>query len=72
MGDFRKILDDIEKLKRKYESEISLFISNKLNEFAQEFGELPNSISVSSTRIDQVGKASPYCLSIKAEIDIGL
>lgn len=72
MGDFRKILEDIEKLKTKYESEISLFISDKLIEFAQEFGELPNSINISSTRIDQVGMKSPYCLNIKTNIDIGL
>lgn len=72
MGDFTKILEDLENLKRKYESEISILVLEKLEEFKKEFGELPNSISISSNRINQIGMNWPYYLDIKTEIDIGL
>ena len=72
MGDFRKILEDIENLKRKYESQISVLVLEKLAEFRQEFGELPNEISVYSTRVNQFDKKAPYFLDITTKIDIGL
>ncbi len=72
MLDFRKVLEDIDNLKRKYESRISSLVSKELEEFKKEFGELPDGISIHSTRIDQVGSKSPYCLNIKTEINLGL
>lgn len=72
MGDFRKILEDIETLKRKYESKISVLILDELEKFRQEFGELPDSISISSTRINQSGSKSPFFLDITTKIDIGI
>ena len=70
MGDFRDILDKIDSLKRKYESKISLMIVEHLEDFRQEFGELPVSINVHSNPIYEAGSRPPYALDVITKIDV--
>lgn len=59
-------------LKKKYESRISSLIDKELEEFKQEFGQLPNGISVYSVKVSQIGDEVPYYLNITTDIEVGI
>ena len=59
-------------LKKKYESRISSLIDKELEEFKQEFGQLPQGISVYCVKVKQLGDEAPYHLNITTDIDVGL
>jgi len=64
--------EEVNHLKRKYESGISSLISKELEEFKKEFGQLPQGISVYCVKVKQLGDEAPYHLNITTDIDVGL